>query len=159
MDTCILDTFDLSRSDLFMDNAHTEIFERLRNEDPVYLQENHPIYGSFWNVTTYKDIMFVETNHELFSSEGSVMLDDQDENFPLPMFIAMDRPEHTNYRTKFSPAFSLQNITALEELIVQRTHKVLDSLPIGEKFNWVDRVSQELTSLMLATLFDFPLKN
>jgi len=33
---------------------------------------------------------------------------------------------------------------------------VLDGLPIGETFNWVERVSIELTTQLLATLFDFP---
>ncbi len=36
---------------------------------------------------------------------------------------------------------------------------MLESLPEGETFDWVDTVSIELTTLMLATLFDFPLED
>jgi cytochrome P450 len=47
----------------------------------------------------------------------------------------------------------------MEALIRSRTVKVLDELPRGVPFNWVERVSIELTTLMLATLFDFPLED
>jgi len=44
----------------------------------------------------------------------------------------------------------------MKALIRERTCEVLDSLPDGETFNWVDLVSIELTTRMLATLFVFP---
>jgi cytochrome P450 len=44
----------------------------------------------------------------------------------------------------------------MEPIIRERASKILDALPIGETFNWVDKVSVELTTQMLATLFDFP---
>jgi cytochrome P450 len=44
----------------------------------------------------------------------------------------------------------------MEVEIRQRTAEVLDSLPWGEKFDWVDKVSIELTTGMLAILFGFP---
>jgi cytochrome P450 len=47
----------------------------------------------------------------------------------------------------------------MEPLIRERTCKVLDSLPEGEAFDWVDTVSIELTTMMLATLFDFPFED
>src|SRR3546814_8726608 len=40
--------------------------------------------------------------------------------------------------------------------IRRRTAEVLDTLPVGEAFDWVDTVSIELTTQMLAILFDFP---
>jgi len=47
----------------------------------------------------------------------------------------------------------------METLIRTRVCTILDSLPIGEEFNWVDKVSIELTTQMLATLFDFPFED
>jgi len=41
-------------------------------------------------------------------------------------------------------------------IIRGRVCRVLDNLPRGETFDWVQRVSIELTTLMLTTLFDFP---
>ncbi|WP_314949796.1 hypothetical protein [Bradyrhizobium cosmicum] len=72
------------------------------------------------------------------------------------MFIAMDPPEHGPRRRTVSPVFAPGNLASMERLIRSRTIDVIESLPVGETFDWVDRVSTELTSQMLATLFDFP---
>ena len=49
-----------------------------------------------------------------------------------------------------------RNLKALEGTIRERAGHILDSLPENETFNWVDLVSVELTTQMLATLFGFP---
>jgi cytochrome P450 len=72
------------------------------------------------------------------------------------MFIAMDPPKHDAQRKVISPIVSPHNLAAMEPIIRERAGKILDELPIGETFDWVDRVSVELTTQMLATLFDFP---
>src|SRR4029078_3248254 len=48
------------------------------------------------------------------------------------------------------------NIANLEPLIRKRTADVLDALPRNETFDFVARVSTDLTNMMLATLFNFP---
>ena len=76
----------------------------------------------------------------------------------MPSFIAMDQPRHVAQRKTVSPMFTPTHLDELAILIRERTAKVLDSLPRNETFNFVDRVSIELTTQMLATLFDFPLE-
>ncbi len=143
---------------LFQTNAMWPYFERLRAEAPVhYTRES--IFGPYWSVTKYKDILAVEANHEAFSSDwslGGIAIRDQLKDFPLPMFIAMDPPKHGGQRDVVSPMFTPANMAAMEETIRARAATVLDGLPIGETFDWVDRVSIELTTQMLAILFDFP---
>jgi len=110
-------------------------------------------------VTKYKDIMAVETNHQVYSSEaslGGISIRDQAQDFLLPMFIAMDPPKHDAQRKVVNPIVSPDNLEKLEATIRERAGRILDELPIGETFDWVDRVSIELTTQMLATLFDFP---
>jgi cytochrome P450 len=75
------------------------------------------------------------------------------------MFIAMDQPQHDDQRKAVSPIVAPGNLAQLEAVIRERTRKVLDELPRNETFDWVDKVSIELTTLMLATLFDFPLED
>lgn len=150
---------DLLRHDLFHGDRHIPLFERLRSESPVHYTKDHPWVGSFWSVTRYKDIMAVDTNHEVFSSEGSIVADDNDEDFPLPMFIAMDPPKHDRQRGEVSPVVAPRNLAMMEDTIRSRVQTILDNLPIGEEFNWVDHVSIELTTQMLATLFDFPFED
>lgn len=153
-----LDEIDLSDPELFRTNSIWPYFERLRNEDPVHYCKGGD-YGPFWSVTKYNDIMHVDTNHAIYSSEatlGGVALRDQTEGFFLPMFIMMDPPKHDAQRKVVSPIVAPGNLAILERTIRERAGKILDSLPINETFDWVDRVSIELTTQMLATLFDFP---
>jgi cytochrome P450 len=154
-----LDRYDMLRSDMFEGDRHVGFFERLRQEDPVHLQENHEFAGSFWNVTRYKDIMEVDTNHDIYSSNGSITAADQDEEFTLPMFIAMDPPKHDQQRKDVSPVVAPTNLATMESEIRHRAVTILDGLPRNEEFNWVDQVSVELTTQMLATLFDFPFED
>ncbi len=143
---------------LFQNNTMWPYFERLRAEAPVHYTAES-IFGPYWSVTKYKDILAVEANHELFSSDwslGGITIRDQRKDFPLPMFIAMDPPKHDRQRDVVSPMFTAANMATMEASIRSRAAEVLDKLPVGETFDWVDRVSIELTTQMLAILFDFP---
>ncbi|HEX7953186.1 MAG TPA: cytochrome P450 [Burkholderiales bacterium] len=153
-----LDQIDVSHPDLWVTDSHWPYFERLRREDPVhYCRES--LFGPYWSITKYNDIMAVDTNHKVFSSEaalGGILIDDQTPELTMPNFISMDPPKHDAQRKAISPTVSPGNLEKLEPLIRERAGKILDELPRGEVFDWVDRVSIELTSQMLATLFDFP---
>lgn len=146
---------NVSDPELFRNDCFWPYFERLRKEDPVHYQSKHE-FGPYWSITKFQDIMFVDTNHQLFSSEPSITIVDPLEDFRLPMFIAMDQPKHDSQRKVVSPIVAPQNLAKLEGLIRERVGRIFDELPRGEPFDWVDRVSIELTTQMLATLFDFP---
>src|SRR5258708_5822939 len=154
-----LDKFDVSDPQLYFTDTWYPYFERLRREDPVHYTPESP-YGPYWAVTKYKDIMKVEVNHRVFSSSddvGGIRIDDPPKGLERPSFIRIDPPEHDHQRKVVSPTVNPMNLAKMEGLIRERTASVLDELPRDEKFNWVDRVSIELTSRMLATLFDYPL--
>ncbi|HEX7038063.1 MAG TPA: cytochrome P450 [Pseudomonadales bacterium] len=150
--------------DLFEANTVLPYFERLRKEDPVNYTEDSQ-FGPYWSITKYKDIVYVDTHHELFSSDsrlGGIQLGGQkqeeepDPMFHLPMFIMEDPPKHDEQRKVVAPMFSPRAIAELEDLIRERAGIILDSLPRNETFNWVREVSVELTGRTLATLFDVP---
>ena len=151
---------DVSRPELYALDRWQPVFEKLRREDPIHYCEKS-VYGPFWSLTTYKPIVHVESLPDIYSSDwrngGFTILDSTDDaTVALPMFIGMDRPEHTEQRRTVSPAFTPSEITRLESNVRQRTAETLDSLLVGEVFDWVDKVSIELTTGMLAILFDFP---
>lgn len=150
-----LDELDPANVFLFANNVQEKWFERLRGEAPVHLCAEN-LLGPYWSVTRYEDIMKVDTSHDIFSSEPTIAIREPMEGFELPMFIAMDRPKHDVQRNTVSPAVASQNLINFEPIIRQRTREVLDSLPVGEEFDWVKHVSIELTTRMLVTLFDFP---
>lgn len=154
-----LDTLDPAQPGLFQSDTMWPIFERLRRESPVHLTEGGE-FGPYWSITRYNDIMAVDTNHQVFSSDflkgGITIGGGQARIDPLPMFIAMDPPKHDVQRKAVSPAVSPANLQILGPQIRERAGKILDGLPIGEEFDWVDLVSKELTAMTLATLFDAP---
>ena len=155
-----LKDIDMSQGIIFKHNKHHEYFKRLRQEAPVHFNDQNPeIEGGFWSITRYKDIMAIDTNWRTFSNEPQIVLGQQEEDFELEMFIAMDPPKHDIQRKVVSPAVNPHRLSDLEGLIRERTAEVLDSLPVGEQFDWVDKVSIELTTRMLATLFDFPFED
>ena len=149
------DPLDPSNSDLYPKGDHWSLFERLRADDPVHFTPESP-FGPYWSVTRFDDIKHVDTHHELFSSEPAIVIGDLPPEQMLPQFIAMDQPRHDEQRKGVMGAVSPRNLALLEPLIRSRVGAILDSLPVGERFDWVDTVSIELTTQMLATLFDFP---
>lgn len=143
---------------LFASDTLWPYFERLRNEEPVHYCTNCPI-EPYWSVTNYKDIMHVETNQAIFSSDlalGGITIHDTPPGSELPSLIAMDEPLHAAQRKTIAPMFRPGHLDQLADLIRERAIVVLDALPRNEAFDFVDRVSVELTTQMLATLFDFP---
>ena len=160
-----LATIHPARPDRFADGSVHDVMRRLRNEAPVHHTANSE-FGSYWSLTRYKDIVEVEALPQLYSSEmerGGISLVDSDfvgteqaESNRMETFIAMDPPRHTEKRRVVAPAFTPSEMTRLSGSIRERTVKRLDSLPKGDVFDWVKTVSVDLTTDMLAILFDFP---
>ena len=153
--TVDLDSVDVSRADLMQHDQHWDYFRRLRQEDPVhYCETSH--FGPYWSVTKFRDIMEIEKNHKDFSSAPGIVLADRPEDFQTVNFISMDPPRHDVQRKTVQGVVAPMNLARLESTIRSRAAAILDSLPTNETFNWVDLVSIELTTQMLATIFDFP---
>ncbi|HVK41876.1 MAG TPA: cytochrome P450, partial [Phenylobacterium sp.] len=150
-----------ARASLFRDDAMWPIFERLRAESPIHYTPDSN-YGAYWSITKYNDIMAVDSNHQVFSSAKGITLTPKaaagfrDPNNNASNFIAMDPPRHDVQRKTVSPALSPMALSVMAPVIRERAGLILDSLPIGEAFDWVDLVSKELTTMTLATLFAFP---
>ncbi len=155
--TMPLNKIDVSRAELYEADTHWDYFARLRRDDPIHFCSESE-FGPYWSITKFDDIVKVETNHAAFSSNRDIVIGDQAE-FAPPMFIAMDPPRHDEQRKAVTPAVNPSRLMELEPIIRERAGKILDSLPRNETFNWVDRVSIELTTQMLAILFDFPFED
>ncbi len=161
IDDIPLDKIDVSDPALYQTDDFYDYFRRLRKEDPVHYCAESP-YGAYWSVTRYDDIMRVELDHATYSSAahlGGIAIRDNPFGDRMASFIGMDQPDHTGQRKAVAPIVAPNNLRNMEATIRSRTEDVLDSLPRGETFDWVDKVSIELTTMMLATLFDFPFED
>ncbi len=150
--------FDPGDPELFRSDTHGPYFDRLRKEAPVHYCKDS-MFGPYWSVTRYNDIMDIETNHALFSSAsalGGITIRDVAPDLRRESFIAMDPPRHSAQRKTVAPMFTPTHLDQLAINIRKRSAECLDNLPVNEVFDWVERVSIDLTTQMLAVLFDFP---
>lgn len=163
----VIDPFDVSRPELWSEDRWQEPMRQMRAESPIHYTPASA-FGPYWSVTTYQPIQHVEALPKIFSSSweygGITVAGDgiehmNEDDVPMPMFIAMDPPQHTAQRRTVAPAFGPSEIDRLRSNTLERTSAVLESLPIGETFDWVEKVSIELSTQMLAILFDFPWEN
>ena len=153
-----LEQFDPGDPELFRSDTFWPYFDRLRREDPVHYCKASQ-FGPYWSVTRYSDIIEIETQHAVFSSEsalGGITIRDAPIELRRESFIAMDPPRHAAQRKTVAPMFTPTHLDQLAINIRKRSAECLDNLPRNEVFDWVDRVSIELTTQMLAVLFDFP---
>ena len=156
--TTPLEDLDVARPQYFERGDHWEFFKRLRQEAPVHYCKDSA-FGPYWSISSFQEIKHIDQSHHLFSSEPAITITEQDKDFKLPMFIAMDQPKHNTQRMAVQPAVAPRNLAKLESIIRKRTGTILDTVPHNEAFNWVDTVSIELTTMMLATLFNFPFED
>ena len=157
--TTPIDKIDVSDSRLYQQDAWRPYFDRLRNEDPVHYTAGSP-FGPYWSITRFKDIMHVESRHDIFSSFPTIAIGDSPNGQNIENFISMDPPKHDQQRMTVAGAVAPRNLALLESKIRSHACEILDSLPEdGVEFDWVDAVSIELTTRMLATLFDFPFED
>ena len=150
--------FDVANPELFKTDTFWPYFDRLRREEPVHYCKDS-MFGPYWSVTKYNDIMDVETNHSVFSSAaslGGITVRDAPADLRRESFIAMDQPRHSAQRKTVAPMFTPTHLDQLAINIRKRSAECLDNLPVNDVFDWVDKVSIELTTQMLAVLFDFP---
>jgi len=171
-----LDDLNVAQPELFQADAHWDYFERLRNEAPIhYCRDSH--YGPYWSVSRYKDILAVDTDPRRFSSASGITVGGaaasragkaatepeqgkvKQQWNGFSMFIAMDPPKHDLQRATVTGVVAPPNLALMESTIRARAGEILDNLPLDKAFDWVDRVSIELTTQMLAMLFDFPFED
>lgn len=153
-----LDSIDFLDAEIWRQYKFWDRFERLRKEDPLHWTEES-LAGPYWSATKYEDILAIDIDHKRFSSSwehGGIVLGRGVKDFDLPSFISMDEPQHTEQRKTAQPAVAPNMLKNFEPIIRKRTQDLLASLPVDEPFDWVDNVSIELTTMMLATLFDYP---
>ena len=146
---------------LFKEDLIWPYFKRLREEAPVHYCPQSQ-YGAYWSISRFDDILAIDADHKRFSSDfstGGVTINGTPTAGEfIPMFIQMDPPRHDRQRAAVAPRFAPTQLAKLEATIRERAGAILDGLPRGETFDWVERVSKNLTGQMLATLLGLPIE-
>ena len=153
-----LNPIDVSQDALYVDDVWREPFAKLRAEAPLSWREESP-FGPYWSAVTHDLVSEVELRHDVFSSrwdKGNITIAESVNGQGFPNFIAQDQPIHTAQRRVIAPAFSPSQMLKLDKQVKERAKELLDELPVGETFDWVERVSIPQTLGMLCILFDMP---
>jgi cytochrome P450 len=170
-----LEQLNPAKAERFQAGTMWPYFERLRREDPIHFTPESE-FGPYWSITRWEDIMAVDTNHEAFTSTEGIGLGTLESREQMEKvmggrsaemqreaarrgdgsFIGLDEPHHAPKRKAVSPTLAPSNLEKMAPQVRERAGEILDSLPIGVEFDWVDKVSMELTAMTLAALFDFP---
>lgn len=149
---------DVSANALYVEDSWREPFAKLRAEMPVSWCPESP-FGAYWSVVTHGLIQEVELHPEVWSSRwdlGNITIAEAVNGEGFPNFIAQDPPIHTAQRKVIAPAFSPSQMLKLVAQVREQTRRLFDGLPVGESFDWVERVSIPQTLGMLCILFDMP---
>lgn len=157
-----LDEIDVSNPWLYQTNEIGPYFERLRAESPVhYCADSN--YGPYWSLTKYDHIVEVNSADKIFSCDyelGGHILGYQKlfrhHGVDARMFQSTDAPKHTGQRKALAPVVARASVKEMEDMFRELCIEILEELPVGETFNWVEKLSKELTTQILAKLFDFP---
>lgn len=149
---------DLSDNALYTENRWHAPFAELRRTAPLSYRAESP-FGPYWSAVTHDLIQQIELDHETWSSSwerGNITIADNVNDHDFPNFIAQDPPIHTAQRRVIAPAFSPSQMSQREVQVRERCAMLLDALPQGETFDWVEQVSIPMTIGMLLILFDMP---
>lgn len=153
-----LNPVDVSQDALYVENTWREPFAHLRAEMPLSWREESP-FGAYWSAVTHDLVSEVELRHDVFSSRwdmGNITIAEAVNGEGFPNFLAQDQPIHTAQRRVIAPAFSPSQMLKLAAKVKDLTKQLIDGLPVGETFDWVERVSIPQTLGMLCSLFDMP---
>lgn len=84
-----LATLDPSRPDRFADGSAHEMFAKLRREAPVHYCADG-MFGPFWSISLYDDIVEIESKPQLFSSEAKHGVRTEHQRVTRAWFFAQD---------------------------------------------------------------------
>ena len=150
---------DLSSPDTFVPGVPFETFDRLRKNDPVYFHEE-PEGPGFWCVTRYEDLVAINRDNHLFSSnKRTALFMESDEEMLAQqrlMMLNMDPPMHTRYRLLVNKGFTPRRVNQLGETIRRQANGIIDAVSEKGECDFVTEISAELPLQVIADLLGVP---
>jgi cytochrome P450 len=154
----------ISTSELYWDPFDVEIdtdpygiWQRLRDEAPVYRNERYDFYA----LSRYHDVEAAHRDPKTFSSaHGTVLEMMSPQTMTTGQMIFLDPPDHTRLRTLVSRAFTPRRIGALEQRIRALCVDFLDAAGArGGRFDYVQDFGARLPAMVIASLLGVPLED
>ncbi len=141
------------------------VWRRLRDEAPVYYNEEH----DFWALSRYADVLDALLDWETFSSARGITIEmiSTDPDTPSfvdlpgfrPMVIMMDPPGHDRLRKLLSRTFTPRRVGLLEDRISELCAEFLDPHVGGEAFDYMETCGARIPAMLIGALMGVPVED
>jgi cytochrome P450 len=130
------------------------IYKRLRDEAPLWFNEQH----AFYLVSRFTDVDAVLLDRETYSSARGDVLEfiKADIEVPKGMFIWEDPPLHTGYRRVLARAFTPRRMNELESKIRRYCSRCLDPLIGAKRIDFLKDLGTQLPGGVIGMLLGIP---
>ena len=150
MATTTVDPVVYNPFDLQTQHNPYPIYERLREEAPVYHNEEL----GFWALSRYADVLAAHLDPATFISSRGVTLEGLEQG--RPFLILKDPPEHEWHRRVVSRVFTPRYVATLEPFIRKVAGDLLDSFADRDGFDVVEDFSIQMPLRVASELFQIP---
>lgn len=135
------------------------VWKRLRDEAPVYYNEQH----DFFALSRYDDVNRALADGETFSSARGIVVEmidttpaPDDDPLPRPMMIMMDPPRHDRLRKLVSRTFTPRRVGLLETRTRELCAETLDPHLGGDSFDYVEECGARIPGMIIGALMGVP---
>ena len=159
---------DLLSVSTFADGHPAELYRWLREHDSVHWHTERGGPG-FWAVTGFEEVRRVGREHETFSSEPTIMIQDPADPADDPeasailgdhkMMLMADPPYHTRLRRLISSDFTPRNVRQLTERVEGLAIAIIDEVIERGECDLVSDLAGEMPSYLIADLMGLPLED
>ena len=135
-------------------NPHP-VWKRLRDEAPVYYNEQHDFYA----LSRFDNVLQAHLDPATFSSAHTTVLESMSHDidpYMQKLMIFMDPPQHTRYRKLVSRAFTPRHISALEQRVRSLAAGFLDEYVGADEFDYVANFGARLPVMVISALLGAP---
>ncbi|MGW0160747.1 cytochrome P450 [Mycobacterium sp. NPDC003323] len=129
------------------------VFARIREEAPLYYNEQHDFYA----LSRYDDVNKGVIDHETFISGRGALLELIKSGIEIPpgTLIFEDPPIHNIHRNLLSRMFTPRKVLALEPQIREFTTRCLDQVT-GDRFDFVNDLGEQMPMRVIGMLLGIP---
>ncbi|MBU8831410.1 cytochrome P450 [Mycolicibacterium goodii] len=131
-----------------------EVFARIREEAPLYHNEQHDFYA----LSRYHDVNKAVIDHETFISGRGALLELIKSGMEIPpgTLIFEDPPIHNIHRNLLSRMFTPRKVLALEPQIREFTTRCLDAVAGSDTFDFVNDLGEQMPMRVIGMLLGIP---
>jgi cytochrome P450 len=130
------------------------IYRRLRDEAPIYHNEQYDFYA----LSRFEDVERALVDWETFSNSRSDILEIVQSGFELPSGVVMfeDPPLHMMHRGLMSRVFTPRRMNALEDRVRAYCRACLDPLVGSGRFDFVRDLGEQMPMRVIGMLLGIP---